>query len=91
MKMLLVLLFVVEVFLVLLVFSPVFVNRHSASRAFVEWHNNPTPENKSIWEREAAVSRREGYIIDIFSITLLAANSVGLIVLIRKIRKPVVS
>ena len=91
MKMLLALLFVVEVFLVLLVFSPVFVDRQSASRAFVEWHNNPTPENKSIWEREAVVSRREGYIAGIFSIALLAANSVSLIVLIRKIRKPVVS
>jgi hypothetical protein len=91
MKMLLVLSIVIEVVLVLLAFSPVFVDRQSAARAFVEWRNNPTPENKSAWEREAALSRREGLFIDISVWTLLVANTFGLIVLIRKIRKPSIS
>jgi len=88
MKMLLLLSVVFEVVLVLLAFSPVFVDRQSAARAFVEWRNNPTPENKSAWDREAVFSRREGYIIDISVCTLFVANTVGMIVLVRKIRKP---
>lgn len=91
MKMLLILLIVLEVFLVLLASSPVFVDRQSAARALVEWQNNPTPENKSVWDREAALLRRERHIADISVFTLLAANTVGLIVLIRKIRKPIVN
>ncbi len=87
MKTLLVSLIAIEVFLVLLAFSPVFIDRRSAARAFSEWRNNPTTENKSAWEREAALSRREGYAIDLSIFTLLAANTVGLIVQIRKIRK----
>jgi hypothetical protein len=88
MKTLLVLSIVIEVFLALLAFSPVFVDRQSAARAFVEWRNKPTTENKSAWEREAALSRRERNIIDISVFTLLVANTFGMIVMIRKIRKP---
>ena len=91
MKMLLILLMLMEVILLVLAVSPVFVDRKSAARALVEWRNNPTPENKSTWEREAALSRRERTVTGFFIFALLAANTVGLIVLIRKIRKPFTS
>ena len=91
MKILLILSILIEVVLLLLAVSPVFIDRKSAARAFVEWRNNPTLENKSTWEREAALLRRERYVTEISIFALLAANTIGLIVLIRKIRKPLTS
>jgi hypothetical protein len=87
MKMLLIILIVLEAAFVLAAFSPIFIDRRSAAQALVEWKNNPTPENEAIWSREAAALRRERNIIDISIFTLLTVNTVGLVVLIRKIRK----
>jgi hypothetical protein len=91
MKTLLIILIFLEVIFALVAFTPIFIDKKSAAQALVEWKNNPTPENEAVWSREATALRRERNIIDISIFTLLAVNTVGLVVLIQKIKKSSIS
>jgi hypothetical protein len=76
-----------ELFLVVLAFSPVFINKRSAAQALVEWHKNPSPENETIWLRESAALRREHLTVEIIIYCLLALNTWGMITLIKRVRR----
>ena len=67
--------------------SPLLINRKSAAHALVEWHKNPTPENEAAWLQEKSAMRHEQQIARIISLGLLMLNSVGIVMLIRRLRR----
>jgi hypothetical protein len=87
MKTLLIILVLFEVFLLVLAFSPIFIDRQSAARALVEWRNNPTLENEAAWSRESAAMRREHLFVEAGIYGLLVLNTVGLVLLVQRIRR----
>jgi hypothetical protein len=87
MKMLLISLILFEVFLLVLAFSPGFIDRPSAARAFVAWHNNPTPQNEALWLREKTIMNRESLLVTVCIIGVLALNTVGLVFLVKRARR----
>ena len=87
MKTLFIILVLFEVFLLVLAFSPIFVDRQSAAQAFVEWHNNPTPQNEATWLREKATMDRERLLANVGVIGVLALNTLGLAFLVQRVRR----
>jgi hypothetical protein len=86
MKTLLILSILCEVFLLVLAFSPIFVDRQSAARAFVERRNNPTAETEATLQQGKATNARIRLTTEICVFGLIALNTWGMIVLIRRIR-----
>jgi hypothetical protein len=87
MKTLLIILVLFEVFLLVLAFSPIFVDRQNAAQAFVEWHNNLTPQNEAAWLREKTTMNRERLLARVCVIGALTLNTVGLVLLGQRIRR----
>ena len=81
------LLAVIEVFLCLLLVSPIFVNDRKCDRAFMTWRQNKTPKNETIWKQESARIQRQKLVIRFAIGGLLVANTIGLIWAARRIRK----
>ena len=89
MKILLIILVLLEVVLLALAFSPILIDRRSATRALVEWHNNPTPQNEAAWLRERTTMNRERLPTRVCIIGVLVLNTVGLVSLVQRVqRKP---
>jgi hypothetical protein len=86
MKTLLIILFFVEVVLVLIAFSPSFIDRKSAMQAFFEWRKNPTAENEAVWLREKTEMNRERQTVEVSIFTLLGLNTIGITALILRIK-----
>jgi hypothetical protein len=87
MKTLLVILVLSELFLLVLAFSPIFIDRRSAAQALVEWRNNPIPENEAAWFQESAAMRREHLITETGIYGLLALNTAAVILLVKRVRR----
>jgi hypothetical protein len=77
-------LIVVEIALALMLFSPVLVNRRSHVQAFVAWRNNPTLETEARWKEENSRLHRDMMIVDLALLGALIANTVGLVMVIRR-------
>ncbi|MEP6663747.1 MAG: hypothetical protein ABJC04_08795 [Verrucomicrobiota bacterium] len=86
MKTTLIFLIVMELFLVLLLGSPICIKKRSATVAFVEWRNNPTPETKSNWLRERVSTDRETLIAQLSVFAFIAINTFGIVKLTKRIR-----
>jgi hypothetical protein len=86
MKTLLILSILYEVFLLMLAFCPIFVDRQSAAHAFVEWRNNPTAETEAAWQHEKAMNAGIRLTTEMCVYSLTVLNAWGMIALIRRVR-----
>jgi len=87
MKALLLILVLSELFLLVLAFSPIFIDRRSAAHALVEWRNNPTQENEAAWLQESAALRHEHLILETGIYGLLALNTTAVILLAKRVQR----
>ena len=77
-------LILVDIALALMLFCPVFVNRHSHVHAFVAWRTNPTPETEARWNAENKRLHRDMALEDLALCGGLVVCTTGLFVVIRR-------
>ena len=86
MKILMTALIAAELFFLALLVSPVFDDNRSVATAFVQWRENPTPENKAKWLSEQKRGQRESTVIREILGVLLITNAAGIIFVGRRLR-----
>ena len=89
MKILVIILALLELFLALGSISSIFVDRHELARAVYSYHQQRTEENKKKMEAEQDITARIRLHFRMMMVGLFAANTCGLIVVCRRLkRKP---
>jgi hypothetical protein len=71
-------LIVVEVFLLALFISPIFVDNRSAATALMQWREKPTAETEAKWLSAQKKSQRERAAIRGIVGVLLVTNAAGI-------------
>ena len=87
MKLLLVLLIFLEVFLVVLLFSPVTHDSFERARLVAELHENPNSEKEARLKAIHAKEMRHKFIMNSILLAFIAADGVGIFLVSRKIRR----
>jgi len=84
-KAVLALLVTLEVFLLVLLFTPAFVDRRSKARAVFEASRDPTDQTAIAIESEHRLDRREKNTTMVLILTLLAVNSTAMVFAIKQV------
>ena len=86
MKVLLTVLILAEIFLVVLVLTPVFVDRRDLARAVAAHFQNPSQDNLRELEHQQSITRQIAFCDKSTVAVLLVANSCGLVFVSRRLR-----
>ena len=74
----------IEIVLVVLLVSPVCIQRGSHARAFVAWKTNPSAETECRWNAESTRLHRDMAVMDLAILGAIILNTAGLVMVIRR-------
>jgi len=86
-KKLLVIMALLELFLALLVISPIFVDRRDLARAVYNYSQEPTEENRKRLEAEQEITARIRLHGRLVIVGLFAANTCGLVAVCHRLNR----
>lgn len=86
MKVLLTVLVIAQIFLVVLVVTPPFVDRHDLAMAVAAYSQNPSQDNLKQLQHRQSITRQIAFCAASAVTVLLVANSFGLVFVGRRLR-----
>jgi hypothetical protein len=79
-------LIILELLLLVVMWSPAHVDRQDLARAVADYSKNPTPDTKAVLDLERKKTDRVEFFIGLLVVSVLVANSAGILVVWRDIR-----